>query len=37
MLAGIRASGWYDYFDHVNAVGVAAGVDVHLADLLQAK
>ncbi|AXT45415.1 MULTISPECIES: DUF6616 family protein [Chromobacterium] len=37
MLAGIRASGWYDYFDHVNAVGAAGGVDVHLADLLQVK
>lgn len=21
LLAGIKASGWYDYFDHLNAVG----------------
>jgi hypothetical protein len=33
LLAGIKASGWYNYFDHVNAAGSAAGFETHLATL----
>lgn len=32
-LDNIRASGWYDYFDHVNVVGRDDGVAGHLAEL----
>jgi hypothetical protein len=33
LLAGIRASGWYDYFDHVNAAGDAGDFSSHLTAL----
>ncbi|RFA26613.1 hypothetical protein CAI21_16790 [Alkalilimnicola ehrlichii] len=33
LLAGIKASGWYDYFDHVNAAAAAGDFDSHLIDL----
>ncbi|MDD3018744.1 MAG: hypothetical protein PHE74_10330 [Comamonas sp.] len=33
LLAGIKASGWYDYFDHVNAASDAGGFTTHLAAL----
>lgn len=33
LLAGIKASGWYEYFDHVNAVGAEGGFAQHLAEL----
>ncbi|PIG07912.1 DUF6616 family protein [Comamonas sp. 26] len=33
LLSGIKASGWYDYFDHVNAASTEGGVDIHLAAL----
>lgn len=33
LLAGIKASGWYDYFDHVNAACNAGGFEHHLAAL----
>lgn len=33
LLAGIKASGWYDYFDHVNAACGAGGLATHLAAL----
>lgn len=36
LLAGIAASGWYDYFDHVNAASAAGDAAAHLADLQQA-
>lgn len=36
LLAGIKASGWYDYFDHVNAAGSAGGFEPHLAALAAA-
>ncbi|MDR0215132.1 MAG: hypothetical protein LBJ15_14140 [Comamonas sp.] len=36
LLAGIKASGWYDYFDHVNAASGAGSVDTHLAALAAA-
>lgn len=36
LLAGIRASGWYDYFDHVNAAGSAGSFEHHLAALVAA-
>ena len=36
LLAGIKASGWYDYFDHVNAASNAGSVVNHLAVLAAA-
>lgn len=33
LLAGIKASGWYDYFDHVNAAGADGDFSMHLQDL----
>lgn len=36
LLAGIQASGWYGYFDHVNAAGHAGGFEQHLETLLAA-
>lgn len=33
LLAAIQASGWYQYFDHVNAASSAGTVDSHLAAL----
>ncbi len=36
LLAGIKASGWYDYFDHVNAAGNAGSFEHHLAALATA-
>lgn len=33
LLAGIKASGWYDYFDHVNAASDTGGFSTHLAAL----
>jgi hypothetical protein len=33
LLAGIRASGWYDWFDHVNAASGAGDLASHLAAL----
>lgn len=37
LLAGIQASGWYGYFDHVNAAAAhAGGFEQHLAALVAA-
>lgn len=36
LLVSIKASGWYDYFDHVNAAGSAGGFEHHLAALAAA-
>lgn len=36
LLAGIKASGWYDYFDHVNAASSTGGFEHHLAALVAA-
>lgn len=36
LLAGIKASGWYDYFDHVNAASNTGGFEPHLAALAAA-
>lgn len=33
LLAGIQASGWYDYFDHLNAASDTGGLASHLAML----
>nr|WP_314587646.1 DUF6616 family protein [uncultured Serratia sp.] len=33
LLAGIKASGWYNYFDHVNAAGSDNGFEAHLVAL----
>lgn len=33
LLAAIEASGWYLYFEHVNAASSAGAVDTHLAAL----
>jgi hypothetical protein len=33
LLAGIKASGWYDYFDHVNAASDSGGFASHLKAL----
>ncbi|AOY95544.1 hypothetical protein BKK79_27765 [Cupriavidus sp. USMAA2-4] len=33
LLAGIEASGWYGYFEHVNAAGGGGGLASHLAEL----
>ena len=37
LLAGIKASGWYEYFDHVNAAGAEGGFAQHLAELAKAS
>lgn len=34
--AGIKASGWYDHFEHVNAAGAGGGFSSHLAELANA-
>lgn len=36
LLAGIKASGWYEYFDHVNAAGADGDFARHLAALANA-
>lgn len=36
LLAGIKASGWYDYFEHVNAGCASGGFEQHLAALMAA-
>lgn len=36
LLAGIKASGWYKYFDHVNAAGADGDFAMHLIDLTNA-
>lgn len=36
LLAGIKASGWYAYFDHVNAAGAEGDFAQHLAALVNA-
>lgn len=36
LLTGIKASGWYDYFNHVNAAGSEGGFEHHLAALTAA-
>ncbi|MDD9650547.1 DUF6616 family protein [Klebsiella pasteurii] len=33
LLAGIAASGWYDYFDHINAAAATGGMEEHLRSL----
>jgi len=33
LLAGIKASGWYDYFDHMNAAGADGNFTQHLGAL----
>ncbi|EJC61016.1 hypothetical protein MJ863_09135 [Alcaligenes ammonioxydans] len=33
LLAGIQASGWYEYFDHINAAGAQGEFAQHLLDL----
>lgn len=33
LLAGIKASGWYNYFDHINVVGKEIGFLEHLHTL----
>ncbi|MBP6561848.1 MAG: hypothetical protein KA214_00075 [Neisseriaceae bacterium] len=37
LLQGIAASGWYDYFDHVNASVNGGDLPSHLADLLSTR
>lgn len=34
LLAGIKASGWYEYFDHVNVAGKEGGFPEHLKALI---
>ncbi|MET3918602.1 hypothetical protein ABID97_005433 [Variovorax sp. OAS795] len=34
LLAGILASGWYDYFDHINAASSGGNLEPHLTDLM---
>ncbi|RMX17484.1 hypothetical protein EBQ34_03885 [Vandammella animalimorsus] len=34
LLAGIEASGWYLYFDHLNAASATGALQEHLQDLL---
>ncbi|PJK10745.1 hypothetical protein CO614_08100 [Lysobacteraceae bacterium NML120232] len=34
LLAGIKASGWYTYFEHVNAACASGGFEPHLAALV---
>ncbi|MDP9972960.1 DUF6616 family protein [Variovorax paradoxus] len=36
LLAGIKASGWYDHFEHVNAAGAGSDFSSHLAELANA-
>ena len=36
LLAGIEASGWYNYFDHVNAASSSGSFTQHLAELVAA-
>ena len=36
LLTGIKASGWYDYFNHVNAAGSEGSFENHLAALTAA-
>jgi len=36
LLAGIKASGWYDHFEHVNAAGGGGDFSSHLAELANA-
>ena len=36
LLAGIKALGWYDYFDHINAAGSSGDLAAHLAELADA-
>lgn len=36
LLAGIKASGWYEYFDHVNAASGAGSLEKHLLALVAA-
>lgn len=36
LLAGIKSSGWYSYFEHVNAAGADVGFAMHLSDLTNA-
>lgn len=36
LLAGIKASGWYGYFEHVNAASGAGGLEGHLQALMLA-
>lgn len=33
LLAGIKESGWYNYFEHVNAVGAESDFNEHLISL----
>ncbi|CAI2538033.1 Uncharacterised protein [Serratia liquefaciens] len=33
LLAGIKASGWYNYFDHINAAGSDTAFENHLITL----
>lgn len=37
LLAGIRASGWYTYFDHENAAAATGDFTSHLVDLVKAS
>lgn len=37
LLSGIETAGWYDYFDHINAISHADGngkINGHIADLV---
>lgn len=34
LLEGIKASGWYQYFDHINAAGIEADLHQHLDALV---
>ncbi|AUZ55559.1 hypothetical protein B1L07_11225 [Stenotrophomonas acidaminiphila] len=36
LLAGIHASGWYTYFDHINAASDEGGFATHLQQLAAA-
>ncbi|HVR53512.1 MAG TPA: DUF6616 family protein [Pseudorhodoferax sp.] len=36
LLAGIQASGWYEFFDHVNASSPGGDLEGHLLELAQA-
>lgn len=37
LLAGIRASGWYRYFDHINAAASTGQFESHLAQLIASE
>lgn len=37
LLQGIAATGWYDYFEHVNASVDGGDLPSHLSDLLNAR